>query len=86
MSTPGTDSTARAEAARRILEDTAFQDAVQEYSKQLVHEWEGCTNRDRRDELWMQTVALKTVVNNLTGFIQSNDYNLKTHAKKGLFK
>jgi Skp family chaperone for outer membrane proteins len=80
------DSTKRASAAKALLADPVFQEAVQEYSKQLVQEWEQCTKKERREELWAHQAALKAVVNNLAGFVQSRDYELKTAEKKGMFR
>jgi len=81
-----TDVVTKGNAAKRILEDQVFKDATTEYSKQLVHSWEYAETTFRREELHQQMTALKAVVNNLAGFMNNGEYELKTSKKEGWFK
>jgi len=81
-----TDIISQGGAAKRILEDQVFKDATAEYSKQLVHSWEHSETTHQREELHKQMLALKMVVNNLAGFMNNGEYELKTKKKEGWFK
>tara|TARA_R110000851_G_scaffold109332_2_gene231600 strand:- start:902 stop:1150 length:249 start_codon:yes stop_codon:yes gene_type:complete len=80
------DEVSRGNASRRILEDTAFTDAVSEYSRQITLQWSQAKTVAVREELHAQQLALTNVVNNLSGYMQSADYILKKDNKDGFFK
>ena len=80
------DEVSKGNAARRILEDEAFTDAVSEYSRQITLQWSQAKTVAVREELHAQQLALTNVVNNLSGYMQSADYILKRDNKDGFFK
>ena len=80
------DSIDRGKIAERILDDEVFKNAVSDYSKALVREWEVATKTERREELWQQMNALKSVVSNLGGYMQNAKWDLQSRTKKGMFK
>mgnify|MGYP003652252298 CR=1 FL=1 len=81
-----TDEISRGNAAKRILEDTAFTDAVSEYSKQITLQWAQAKTIAVREELHSQQLALTNVVNNLSGYMQNADFLLRKDNKDGYFK
>ncbi|MDC1406045.1 hypothetical protein N8314_00660 [Akkermansiaceae bacterium] len=81
-----TDEISRGNAARRILEDDAFKDAVAEYSRQITLQWSQAKTVAVREELHAQQLALTNVVNNLSGYMQSADFLLRKENKDGFFK
>ena len=81
-----TDEISKGSAARRILEDTTFTDAVSEYSKQITLQWSQAKTVEVREELHAHQLALTSVVNNLSGYMQNANYILKKENKDGFFK
>ena len=61
--------------AEQLLQNPAFQEAVKIYSERLVTQWSLATSQSEREALWFQQKALTTVVQNLTGLIQTELYN-----------
>lgn len=61
--------------AEQLLKNPAFQEAVKLYSERLVTQWSFANTPAEREALWFQQKALTTVVQNLTGLIQTELYN-----------
>lgn len=72
--------------AQDLLDNDSFSKAVADYSAALTDEWARSTSKDRREEIWMHQAALVSVVNNLKGYIDSDNYEMQTREKEGWFK
>jgi hypothetical protein len=72
--------------ASDLLDDDAFSTAVADYSRALTEEWARSTKTERREEIWMHQAALVSVVNNLKGYIDNDNYEFATKTKEGFFK
>lgn len=81
-----TDAIARAEVAKRILEDEVFTSAVADVAKAITRQWSVETNAEKREELWAQQRALTNVINNLTACMQDGEMKKLKMDKKGLFR
>jgi len=55
--------------AEELLDNPAFQYAIEEYSKQLVTQWSFAATAAEREALWYQQRAVTTVVNKLKSFV-----------------
>ena len=72
--------------ASDILDNDAFSTAVADYSRALTEEWARSTKMERREEIWMHQAALVSVINNLKGYIDNDNYEMATKEKEGWFK
>ena len=69
------DSVQRGEAAKRILNDDIFQEAVSQVASAVTSRWSVENDPDKREELWAQQKALTSVVTNLTAAMESGKYD-----------
>lgn len=67
--------------AEHLLLNEGFQEAVQQYTKQLMEDWERSTSVEQREHIWLQQNAIKAVVNNLHGFINTKGYEVAKYGE-----
>jgi hypothetical protein len=72
---------AKGEAARRILADETFKEAVQGARKRIKDQWEAAESKDVRESLWHQLRALDAVPQELR-ILQDRGYKEKHDREK----
>lgn len=67
----------RGQRAKRLIEDSMLQEAIQELANGLMEVWQSEQDKAKRDELWRQQRALTDVVNNLLGVMTNGEFVAK---------
>jgi hypothetical protein len=73
---------AKGEAARRILDDDTFKEAVQGAKARIKDEWEAAESKDVRESLWHQLRALDAVPRELRTIRDRGAYEKIQREKK----